>query len=98
MKIKVLLLTLILILLCGCEEWDDIYSEYSDVLDDGYTCTYHYVKSSESDYNPLKLETIQFTGSKSGVTVSYNGATPSVLFDEDSFNNISYVNLYELKI
>ena len=96
MKIKVLLLTLILILLCGCEEWDNIYSEYSDVLDDGYSCTYHYVKSSEGDYNPLMLETIQFTGSKSGVTVSYNGATPEVLFDENNFNNISYINNFML--
>ena len=96
MKIKVLLLTLILILLCGCEEWDNIYSEYSDVLDDGYSCTYHYVKSSEGDYNPLMLETIEFTGSKSGVTVSYNGATPEILFDENNFNNISYINNFML--
>ena len=64
MKLKVILLSIFLLLLCGCEDWDDIYSEYSDVLDKGFTCSYTLVGEAEPG-NGLKSLTFKGNNNRS---------------------------------
>lgn len=46
MKIKVIVLFVFMLMLCGCENWDDIYSEYKDILDEGINCSYSLISAS----------------------------------------------------
>ena len=89
MKLKVILLSIFLLLLCGCEDWDDIYSEYSDVLDKGFTCSYTLVGEAEPGNG---LKSLTFKGNNKGIYVSYNGGANNLLINSDN----DYENFHDI--
>lgn len=96
MKVKIFLLISLMTLMCGCESWDDIYSEYKDVLDKGISCTYNLVGNSEP---ATGLKEISLRGNKDGIYVSYNGGEKNLLINSkdeyESFHEINgYYNYY----
>ena len=57
--VKFLILTGVFLLLCGCEDWNDIYSEYGDILDNGFSCNYTLVDEAGPGSG---IERIDFSG------------------------------------
>ena len=79
-------------LMCGCESWDDIYSEYKDVLDKGISCTYNLVGNSEP---ATGLKEISLRGNKDGIYVSYNGGEKNLLINsKDEYESFHEINGY----
>lgn len=81
MKIKIIVLSVFLLLLCGCEDWNDIYSEYKDILDDGISCSYTLIGDAEPGN---KIRQIAFEGSNEGIYVSYNGGSKNLLINSNN--------------
>lgn len=93
MKIKVIVLFVFMLMLCGCENWDDIYSEYKDILDEGINCSYSLISASTpSNY----ITSITFSGSNRGIYASYNNGGSNLIVNSNSFQNYHEVNGFRL--
>ena len=93
MKIKVIVLFVFMFMLCGCENWDDIYSEYKDILDDGINCSYSLISESiPSNY----VTSITFSGSNNGIYAYYNNGGRNLIVNSNSYESFHEVNGFRL--
>ena len=91
MKIKVIALLIVLLLMCGCESWDDLYAEYKDIIDDGAQCEYFYVPNKEK--NPrMEIDSITLSGSSGGIYASYNNQEKQLIINADDYNAYHEIN------
>lgn len=83
MKIKVISLLIVLLLMCGCESWDDLYTDYKDILDKGVTCEYKYA-SKEQDRLVVDLDKITFKGNNTGIFVKFNSNAENYIITSEN--------------
>lgn len=92
--VKFLILTGVFLLLCGCEDWNDIYSEYGDILDNGFSCNYTLVDEAGPGSG---IERIDFSGNNEGIYASYNGGSKELLINSNNeYNTFHIINDYYL--
>lgn len=92
---KFLFMIVFILLLSGCDDWDDIYGEYKDILDAGISCSYTLVGDTTP---PVEISSMTFTGSSSGIYVSYNGGSRNLLINSnneyESYHDINNYTIY----
>lgn len=94
MKIKLIILAVLSLLLCGCENWEDIYSSYGNILDKGISCEYSLVGDVEMGAG---IKSIDLSANKNGIYVSYNhGSKKTIVNSKNEFSALQNFNNYEV--
>lgn len=92
-KIKALIILSLVFFLTGCTNWNDIKSNYSDVLSKNPSCTY---TGQPSDSAVTHFTKIEFNASLDGISVKYNGGSSNRIVDDKGNNPVHYINNYSI--
>lgn len=93
--LKIFILTFFITALAGCAvKWDDVKSQYGDLLKgNGINCTYRANSNMLDDLN-----TINIKANSNGVTVSLNSTTQTIIGPNNKFNGTISYNGREIRI
>lgn len=94
MKLKFIVLGIFLLLLCGCENWNDIYTPYKDILDKGINCEYTLVGNVEMGAG---IEVMTLKANNQGIYVSYNHGSDNLIINSNNESSVVHnVNSQEV--